>query len=114
MDMSTVLEHTPKPARGLALPLLALAGALLAPGIAAAQDSGKSFVDDFDKIDAARWYISDGWNNGSHQNCMWSKKMLKAEDGVMTLSFERAEAKDRDYACAEVQTKQRFSYGTYE
>ena len=111
--MSTVLEHTPMQSRRSALPLLALAGALLAPGIAAAGD-GKSFVENFDTIDQGRWYVSDGWNNGPHQNCTWSNKLLDAKDGVLTLRFEKAAAKDRDYACAEIQTKQRFSYGTYE
>jgi len=30
------------------------------------------------------------------------------------MSFDKAEVKDRDYACAEIRTRQRFSYGTYE
>jgi len=96
-----------------ALPVLALAGVLLAPGVAAAGD-GKSFVENFDTIDQGRWYVSDGWNNGPHQNCTWSKKLLDAKDGVLTLRFEKGATKDRDYGCAEIQTKQRFSYGTYE
>ena len=99
-----------------ALPLLIFAGLLLAPCISAAEDAAKptSFVDDFDKFDKGRWYVSDGWNNGAHQNCTWSKKQLKTGSGALTMSFDKAEVKDRDYACAEIRTRQRFSYGTYE
>jgi endo-1,3-1,4-beta-glycanase ExoK len=100
----------------MALPLLALAGSPLAASVAVAEDApaSQSFVDNFDKFDKARWYVSDGWNNGPHQNCTWSKKQLKVKDGVLTLSFDKAKVKDRDYSCAEVSTKKRFSYGVYE
>jgi endo-1,3-1,4-beta-glycanase ExoK len=102
--------------RRLALPLLALAGCLLAPSLSIAEDASgsQSFVDDFDKFERARWYISDGWNNGPHQNCNWSKKQLKVKDGVLILSFDKGKLKDRDYSCAELSTKKRFSYGVYE
>ena len=102
--------------RRLVLPLLALAGSLLAPALSIAENApaSRSFVDDFDSFDKARWYVSDGWNNGPHQNCNWSKKQLKTENGLLVLSFDKAKLKDRDYSCAEIQTKRRFSYGTYE
>ena len=98
---------------------VAAAGALMTPiGIAAATE-GSSFHDQFEQLDEARWYVSHGWTNGDHQNCLWSKRQVVA-DGALHLSF--AEAPDevegattqRDYVCAEVQTHQRFSYGTYE
>ncbi|MBW6425252.1 glycoside hydrolase family 16 protein [Rhizobium sp. XQZ8] len=76
--------------------------------------TGKSFVEEFDRIDRSFWFVSDGWNNGKHQNCTWSKNQVKAENGALQLTFEQAKTKDRDYACGEIQTKQRFGYGTYE
>jgi len=33
---------------------------------------------------------------------------------MLTLGFEKRKLKDREFACAEIQTKQRFGYGTYE
>ncbi len=84
-----------------------------APGHAE-PSTGKSFVEDFDKLDAGRWYVSDGWANGEHQNCTWSKKQVSVEGGRLKLGFLKEKAKERDYACGEVQTNQRFSYGTYE
>lgn len=96
--------------------LVALGGLIAAPAPSRAQDiqSAPSFVDDFSKFDRSRWYIADGWSNGAHQNCIWSKNLVKLADGVLTLGFEKRKLKDRDFACAEIQTKQRFGYGTYE
>ncbi|MFC3206265.1 endo-1,3-1,4-beta-glycanase ExoK [Aquamicrobium soli] len=92
----------------VAAPLTAL---VAAPAQAA---EGKSFVENFDKLNTARWYISDGWANGDHQNCTWSKKQVSVKDGRLRLGFAKEKIKDRDYVCGEVQTNQRFSYGTFE
>lgn len=98
-----------------ALGLGALVGLSVLPLPAGAQnESGASFVEDFDRIDGQIWYLSDGWNNGDHQNCTWSKKQVSAADGKLRLEFSEGKYKDRDYVCGEVQTKKRFHYGTYE
>ncbi|WP_157357584.1 family 16 glycosylhydrolase [Mesorhizobium metallidurans] len=96
--------------------LVVLGGLIAGPAPSRAQDiqSAPSFVDDFSKFDRSRWYISDGWSNGAFQNCIWSKNLVKLSDGMLTLGFEKRKLKDRDFACAEIQTKQRFGYGTYE
>ncbi|WP_421917528.1 family 16 glycosylhydrolase [Mesorhizobium sp.] len=96
--------------------LAALASLVGAPAISRAEDmpTAPSFVDNFTTLDQSRWYVSDGWTNGSHQNCTWSKDLVRLSDGVLTLGFEKRKVKDRDFACAEIQTKQRFGYGTYE
>jgi len=99
--------------------ICALAGtAVFLAGLAtgatgATLDGGASFVENFDRIDGQRWYISDGWSNGPHQNCTWSKGEVSA-NGVLKLQFEKKALGDRQYACGEIQTKQRFGYGTYE
>jgi len=97
-----------------ALLLAALGSLVTAPALAQDIQSSPSFVDDFASFDRARWYVSDGWSNGSHQNCTWSKGLVALSDGVLSLGFEKQKLKDRDYACGEIQTKQRFGYGTYE
>ena len=76
--------------------------------------SAPSFVDNFSNLDRSRWFVSDGWNNGNHQNCTWSKDLVRLSDGVLSLSFEKRKLKDREFACAEIQTKQRYGYGVYE
>jgi endo-1,3-1,4-beta-glycanase ExoK len=97
------------------------AGALIVLGVGGAAvahaeepTTGKSFVETFDNLSSKRWYISDGWSNGEHQNCTWSKNQVRVADGVLRLTFQKQKYKDRDYVCGEVQTNHRFGYGTYE
>ncbi|NTF85100.1 family 16 glycosylhydrolase [Agrobacterium rhizogenes] len=104
-------------ARKLSLVSLAILSAGLVPNVVSAQEdrpNGTSFVDNFDRIDSSRWYISDGWNNGPHQNCTWSKKQVSRQDGMLQLQFTQGKTGERDYACGEIQTTKRFGYGTYE
>ncbi|WP_137131356.1 glycoside hydrolase family 16 protein [Rhizobium sp. FY34] len=96
------------------LALLA-ASLMAATGPAQAQQtSGASFTETFDRLDTAFWYISDGWNNGAHQNCTWSKSQVRVANGELTLGFAAQQAGDRAYVCGELQTRQRYGFGTYE
>jgi endo-1,3-1,4-beta-glycanase ExoK len=99
---------------GAGVLLASLAGGTAVSFAAEEPPSGKSFVEEFDGLDRKRWYVSDGWSNGDHQNCTWSKDQVKVSDGRLRLGFSRQKAKDRDYACGEVQTHKRFGYGAYE
>jgi endo-1,3-1,4-beta-glycanase ExoK len=109
--MTTKIAHARKPC-----PTLSLFGALLlgASSAIAQQAGSTSFVENFDKLDRGVWYISDGWNNGAHQNCTWSKDQVKVDGGSLRLSFAEGKSKDRNYLCGEIQTKKRYGYGTYE
>jgi endo-1,3-1,4-beta-glycanase ExoK len=101
---------------GGAFLLVALGTLLASPVPSHSQDlpTAPSFVDDFSSFDRARWYVADGWTNGAYQNCTWSKSLVRLSDGMLTLGFEKRKLKDRDFACAEIQTKQRYGYGVYE
>lgn len=106
-------------ALNIALAFPALFLCLSVPSFAAGKQTetaaeAQPFLDNFDKLDRRRWYISDGWTNGSHQNCTWSKDEVKDEDGHVVLSFDKKTYKDRAYSCAEIQTKKRYFYGVYE
>ncbi|CDZ56258.1 glycoside hydrolase family 16 protein [Neorhizobium galegae] len=95
--------------------IAAAVSGFLSPAAHAQQGAaGQSFVENFDSLDRSVWYVSDGWNNGKHQNCTWSKKQVKVEGGALQLSFTGDKTGDRDFACGEIQTKARFGYGTYE
>lgn len=72
------------------------------------------FVDEFDQLDRERWFISDGWVNGDHQNCLWHKDRVALQDGVLRLSLTDDPAEGQAYSCAEIQSNDRFGYGTYE
>jgi endo-1,3-1,4-beta-glycanase ExoK len=102
--------------RSISPALLSVMAAAMSFSVAHAQQgpTGKSFVDTFKTLDPARWYISDGWTNGAHQNCTWTKKNVKITDGHLQLTFNDTPLKERKFSCAEIQTKQRFGYGTYE
>ena len=82
--------------------------------VAAQQATPTAFVDDFDRLNEARWYISDGWVNGDHQNCMWSKRAVTVSGGTLRIAFSKTSTKLRPYACGEVQTHATMGFGTYE
>ncbi|MDW5315391.1 glycoside hydrolase family 16 protein [Rhizobium sp. PL01] len=96
------------------LVLSAVTAAIPTAAFAQGAKSGTSFVENFDTINNKIWYVSDGWDNGAHQNCTWSKDQVSVENGVLELTFEQRKAGKRDYACGEIQTRKRFGYGTYE
>ncbi|WP_172122482.1 family 16 glycosylhydrolase [Devosia sp. 919] len=78
------------------------------------RELGGSFFDDFDRLDPERWFASDGWSNGNHQSCGWSKNEIAVAGGVLQVGFSRNPAANRLYRCGELQSHARFSYGTYE
>ena len=91
---------------------LSALGALALVQPALAQDA--AFRDDFDTFDQGRWYASDGWSNGSHQNCTWSADQAKAASGNLQLGFAPIPKGDRQYRCGEIQTRLAYGYGTFE
>ena len=73
--------------------LAALAGLAMTAAPALAQETG--FFDDFDTLDTKRWYVSDGWNNGAHQNCDWSADQVSASGGMLHVGFAPQPKGDR-------------------
>jgi endo-1,3-1,4-beta-glycanase ExoK len=100
--------------RVLLLPALLLAPTLLASAAQAQQAEGKSFVENFSKLSEQRWYISDGWTNGPHQNCTWQKRNVHVSLHGLSLELTDNAVKTTPYSCAEIQTRAVFGYGTYE
>jgi endo-1,3-1,4-beta-glycanase ExoK len=76
---------------------------------------GAAFRDDFNTLDRAVWYISDGWTNGPHQNCDWSERAVDQADGFLRLSFLAAQdGESARQHCGEIQSKAVYHHGTYE
>lgn len=96
--------------RDLVLPLLL--GCLACSTPALAEEA--AFRDNFDQLDLARWYVSDGWSNGSHQNCTWSTDQAKVANGTLRVGFAPVPKGDRQYRCGEIQTRKAYGYGTFE
>ncbi|MDB5614740.1 MAG: family 16 glycosylhydrolase [Devosia sp.] len=86
--------------------------ALAQSGPAFAQ--GTAFRDNFDTLDTGRWYVSDGWSNGAHQNCTWAADQAKVVSGQLKVGFAPVPKGDRQYRCGEIQTKTAYGFGTYE
>lgn len=84
---------------------------LVALGPASAQTA---FFDDFDRLDSKRWYVSDGWTNGDHQACWWSRNAIAIADGTLVLKLRPTGNQAKPYLCGEVQTRKRYRYGTFE
>lgn len=85
------------------------------PAAAPAAQGGASFVETFDTLSDRRWLASDGWVNSDGQKCTWSRRQLQiANPGELRLSVSEQPYKDRAFSCAEIQTHERYGYGTYE
>jgi endo-1,3-1,4-beta-glycanase ExoK len=75
---------------------------------------GTSFFERFDHLNTKAWYISDGWSNGSHQGCTWSKSKVRIEGGHLVLTLGRIPSGEPVYQCGEVQSLAFYNYGTFE
>jgi endo-1,3-1,4-beta-glycanase ExoK len=65
------------------------------------------------RIDANRWYVSNGWANGSYQSCEWQKSAWSADGSGLRMTLSDKGGKVRPYGCPEIHTNARFGYGTY-
>ena len=103
----------------LLLLLLALAG-LSGPGAAPAMAQGRErvleegFFEPFDGpgLLRRRWMASDGWTNGPHQDCHWSRRAVELRDGMLHLMHRPRE--DGPPICGEIQSRAFIRYGTIE
>ncbi|MCX7888416.1 MAG: family 16 glycosylhydrolase [Rhodobacteraceae bacterium] len=93
---------------------LACAGAGAGPALpAGAAVAEAGFIDGFERFDPLRWYVSDGWRNGSWQDCDWSARSVALKEGALRLSYLPAGG-GHGARCGEVQTRARYLYGTFE
>ncbi|MEQ1782144.1 MAG: family 16 glycosylhydrolase [Hyphomonadaceae bacterium] len=83
---------TPPPVETVPVPdTVESAPAPAAPAAPAADvsDLGAPFVERFDRTDIAdRWFISDGWSNGSWMANDWRKQAVEAGNGMMSLNLK--------------------------
>ena len=83
-------------------------------GLAGACPAQESFLEEFDRLDPAVWFVSDGWTNGAHQNCLWSRDAVRVEDGILTLEIAATPGDETALRCGEVQSHRVQRHGTYE
>lgn len=85
-----------------------------APAGVTTKISGESFFESFDRLSPMAWEISDGWSNGAHQGCTWSKTRVRIEDGRLVLTLGRVPSGEPIYQCGEIQSRAFYDYGTFE
>jgi endo-1,3-1,4-beta-glycanase ExoK len=101
-------------AAAAALCLAALPAAAAGEGTGG-EGTGGAFFEPFDRLDTGRWFVSDGWTNGDHQNCLWSREAVAVADGILKLSLlPGAAPQPPGHLCGEIQTEAVFGHGTYE
>lgn len=79
---------------------------------AAAQ--GNSFFDAFTTLDPKRWQLSDGWANGDHMGCVWSKDHIRLVERGVELLLTDTPRGARAFSCGELMSRPMFGFGTYE
>jgi endo-1,3-1,4-beta-glycanase ExoK len=65
-------------------------------------------------IDTKLWYTSEGWANGPHQSCEWRADHLIIRNRNLVMRLSDKGGQKRPIGCAELQSTQRYHYGTYE
>lgn len=97
-----------------------LAVALLTALPALAQDgeteTGASFLETFEgeQLDRERWYVAEGWVNTPNYDCAWSADALRKPGDRLELRILRRPTPEREFVCADVQSKEVFGHGVYE
>ncbi len=98
--------RSPPPVASQTAPVPAAAGPVVA--------AGPSFYEPFDRLDLSRWAVSDGWLNGDHQGCTWSRDNAFVQKGVLQMVLAKARDRLRPYRCAELKTNAALGHGAYE
>ena len=91
-----------------------LVGAILPVGAAAiAADEQNGFSESFEKPNADRWFMSDGWANGDYQSCEYRADAIHISDGSMRLTLSDRGGHVRPIGCPEIRTNARLGYGIF-
>ncbi|MBL8471971.1 MAG: family 16 glycosylhydrolase [Rhodocyclaceae bacterium] len=85
-------------------------------GLAAPLASASAFLDQFDTLDGAFWYVADGWHNGPPFNVGWRADHAQAGGGQLVLGIDAtscpAGCSGLPYASANVASNAVYGYGS--
>jgi endo-1,3-1,4-beta-glycanase ExoK len=74
---------------------------------------GGSFVERFAPMHSKRWVVSNGWANGDYQGCVFAARNVRQLGNGVELRLDDS-GQMRPFACAELQSRAAFGYGTFE
>ncbi len=75
---------------------------------------GPSFFEDFSSFDRRKWFVSNGWNSGEFQNCMYAESHVHPVKGALELRLTDTPSARGPYTCAEIQSMEFYGHGMYE
>lgn len=92
------------------------AGVTPAPARPAPSQQGEAFIERFDRgVIADRWFISDGWSNGSWMSNDWRRTEVEVRPGMMSLHLRKGpKASAYELASGEARTHDFLRYGYFE
>lgn len=76
-------------------------------------ETGRSFVERFSPMHPERWVASNGWTNGDYQGCVFAARNVRQLGNMVELALDNS-GQMRPFACAELQSRAVFAYGTFE
>jgi beta-glucanase (GH16 family) len=85
---------------------------LLAAAAAAAPNN--AFIDRFERLDNARWTVSDGWSNGSAWLNDWRRTQVAAGPSGLTVTLDVNPASKGGYSSGEIRSHDDYRYGYFE
>lgn len=87
----------------------------LADVSAAQEDGNVTFIDRFNRLNTARWEVSDGWSNGAWTENEWRSQQVAITPEGMTITLEpNPPGSEKAYRSGEIASREHFLYGYYE
>lgn len=81
----------------------------------AAALEGVHFIDRFAALNTNRWYVSDGWNNGSWQENDWQAKQISVSHQGMAITMDRnGPGAPKLFSSGEMRSHEAFQFGYFE
>jgi len=81
----------------------------------AAALEGVRFIDRFAALDTNRWYLSDGWSNGSLMENDWQARQISVSHQGMAITLDRnGPGAPKLFSSGEMRTREAFQFGYFE
>lgn len=72
------------------------------------------FIDRFERLEASRWLISDGWSNGDWSANDWRRSQVREGRRGISVVLERSRRGDKPFSSGELQSHGLQRYGYFE
>lgn len=73
-----------------------------------------AWTDTFTSLNSTRWYVSNGWSDGSWMLNYWEQSQLSTGVQGLAITLNKSAVAPSGYASGEIQSRSQFQYGYYE